>query len=412
MGRGDHYPRQLRVVLEAALRDSPIVVLVGPRQAGKTTLVREVVPDEPAYADLDDPTVLDQAQRSPKDFLASLPLPAAIDEVQRAPGLILPLKSLVDRDRRPGRVLLTGSADPFATHAAPDSLAGRTEALTLWPLSEVELRRRKPTFLDRAFAGEWPRASVPFSKSELIEILVRGHFPAAVARPEPERRAAWYRDYASALAQRDVPDLVRISSIGAVARLLRLLAARTAGLVNRADLARDAGLPPSTLGRYLDLLQRLFVFHLTPAWFRNVGKRLIKMPKLHLVDTGLATALLGIDAVGLESDETRLGPLAETCVAMELLKQASWHRKRPALHHFRTEAGAEVDLVLESPDGAIVGVEVKASADFGDRDLRGLRVLAEIAGKRFARGILLHAGRLVEAVGPRLVAAPIASLWK
>jgi hypothetical protein len=411
VSKDDRFPRLLRPALEVALRDSPIVVLVGPRQAGKTTLVRELVPDEAAYADLDDPAMLDRAQRSPKDFLASLPIPAVVDEVQRAPGLILPLKSLVDRDRRPGRVLLTGSADPFAPHAAPDSLAGRTETLTLWPLSEVELRRTTPGFIDRAFAGEWPRASIPGSRSELIRLLVRGHFPAAVARAEPERRAAWYRDYANALAQRDVPGLARISSVGPVATLLRLLAARTAGLVNRADLARDAGLPASTLGRYLDLLHRVFVFHLTPAWFRNVGKRLTKMPKLHLVDTGLAAALLGLDAAGVEADASRLGALAETFVAMELLKQASWHRARPTLHHFRTEAGAEVDLVLEAPDGAIVAIEVKASTDFGERDLRGLRMLAEIAGKRFARGILLHAGRLVQPLGPKLVAAPIGSLW-
>lgn len=405
-------PRRLRPALEAALRDSPIVILVGPRQAGKTTLVRELVPDEPAYVDLDDPTVLHEAQHAPKDFLASLPIPAAIDEVQRAPGLILPLKSLVDRDRRPGRILLTGSADPFASHPVPDSLAGRTETLTLWPLSEVELRGKAPTFIDRAFDREWPRATLRSSRGEVVDLVVRGHFPAALARADHARRTAWYRDYAAALAQRDVPGLARVSSIGAVANLLRLLAARTAGLVNRADFARDAGLPPSTFGRYLDLLHRLFVFHSTPAWFRNVGKRLTKMPKLHLMDTGLAAALLGLDAEGLEANESRLGAFVETFVAMELLKQASWHPKRPVLHHFRTEAGPEVDLVLEAPDGSIVGIEVKTSADFGERDLRGLRVLAEVAGKQFRRGVLLHTGRVAETMGPRLVAAPIATLWQ
>jgi predicted AAA+ superfamily ATPase len=250
---------------------------------------------------------------------------------------------------------------------------------------------------------EWP---------DLLERVVRGGYPEVVQRTQTDRRRAWWEAYLKTLLERDVRDLANIEGLHELPRLLRILAARTGGLQNFADVGRLAGISTSTLKRYVALLRALYLHLEIPGWHRNLEKRLIKAPKTYLNDSGLACHLRGVDAKALAKDRNRAGAVVENFVAMELVKQISWSRTRPTLHHFRDVSGHEVDFVLEAPDGRIAGIEVKCSSDLGSRDWRGLETLAALAGKDFVRGIILYTGRQRLASGNNLLALPIGSLWK
>ncbi|MFV1959749.1 MAG: ATP-binding protein [Planctomycetota bacterium] len=214
------------------------------------------------------------------------------------------------------------------------------------------------------------------------------------------------------MLSRDVRDLARIERLTELPGLLALLAARPMALLNYAELARSAGLAQSTLKRYLALLEGIFLVRTVRPWKRNLGKRLVKRPKILLADSGLAAYLLGIDAARLARDPALAGGLLEAFVAMEITKQTAWSKTAPALYHFRTHADQEVDLVLERRSGEVVGIEVKASSKVGGADLKGLRALADLAGPRFHRGIVLYTGTEVVPFGPRLHALPINALWR
>jgi len=295
------YPRHLAARIEAALSDTPAVFLAGARQAGKTTLARMLVDQGrlDAYVTLDDPTRLAAATHDPEGFLAALPPRAALDEVQRAPGLFPALRAAIDRDRRPGRFLLTGSADVLLLPGLAQVLAGRMEVLTLEPLSQGEREGRRERFLRDLFTPDGPAPGPPMARDEICRRIVAGGFPEPSARADPDRRAAWFDAYVTLVTQREVRELARIEGVAELPHLLRLLAARLGGLLNRAELARSAGLPHTTLTRYLTLLETLFLLRPLPAWATNRGKRLIRAPKVHLVDTGLVAHLLGLDAGGL-----------------------------------------------------------------------------------------------------------------
>ena len=404
-------PRSLASVVEDALTDTPVVMLVGARQTGKTTLVRDVAAKRKGttYVTLDDATALEAATADPAGFVAGLEGPAILDEIQRAPALLPAIKASVDRDRAPGRFLLTGSADVLALPKVSESLAGRMEVATLWPLSQGELEQRREGFVDVALSGGAPGRGMP--GAEAVSRILRGGYPEAAARPRADRRRAFFDAYVTTLLSRDVRDLAAIEAPGALRRLLHLLSIRTGALANHAELSRALGLPASTLKRYLALLQTLFLVQELPAWASNRGKRLVRAPRLHVVDTGLAATLAGVDAEAIARDRTLLGPLLESFVAAELRKQSGWSRERPVLHHFRTHGGQEVDLVLEDARGRVVGVEVKASATVTAADLGGLRALAELAGKSFVQGIVLYLGPDKVPFGPNLTACPLSCLW-
>ncbi len=405
-------PRHLRPVIEEALADTPAVMLVGARQTGKTTLARSIAARRAgtAYATLDDATALEGALSDPTGFVAGLDAAAVIDEVQKAPALLPAIKAAIDRERRPGRFLLTGSADVLALPRVSESLAGRMEVATLWPLSQGELAERREAFVDAVLRGERPSAGG--RREDVVLRVLRGGYPEATARERPARRRAFFESYVTTLVSRDVRDLAAIEAPGALRRLLQLLAARTGGVLNHSELARTLGIPVSTLKRYLALLETLFLVHELPAWASNRGKRLARAPKLHVVDTGLAAAVAGIDVDLIGRDRTLLGPLLESFVAAELRKQTGWSESRPVLHHFRTHAGQEVDIVLEDARGRVVGIEVKAAATVTGADLNGLRSLAEIAGKAFVQGIVLHLGPSSIPFGSNLVACPLPALWE
>lgn len=406
--------RQLEKQLLQALGDTPVTMLVGARQVGKSTLCRAIArgPHPARYVTLDDPTLYAAARSDPPGFVASLEGPVVIDEVQRCPELFGALKVDVDRERRPGRYLLTGSANVLLLPRLSDSLAGRMEVLTLWPLSQGEADGRREGFLDRIFGrtlSAGPASAV--SRADVLSRALRGGYPEVVQRRAPERRRAWFRSYLMTLLQRDVRELAQIEGLTALPTLLSLLATRAAAPLNYADLARAAGLPATTLKRYLALFETLFLVRPIPAWSTNRSKRLIKTARLVFVDTGLLAHLAGATADRLQAEYSHAGPLLENFVTMELLKQASWDSRHPEVFHFRTHAGQEVDLVLEADDGRVVGIEVKAAGSAGTGDFRGLQALREAAGRRFHRGIVLYQGRETVPFGKDQWAMPIDALW-
>jgi uncharacterized protein len=401
--------RQIIETVTAALRDTPVVLLVGPRQAGKSTLAQTFVPPD-RYLTLDEATTLAAAQRDPAGFLAPFDALTVIDEIQRAPDLLLAVKVAVDRRRRPGRFLLTGSANVLFVPRVSESLAGRMELLTLYPLSQGEIAGRREGFLDVVFADRLPRAPSAPDRTEIARRILRGGFPDAYGRPEPRRRR-WYASYVTAVLERDVRELAHIDRLTAMPDLLTLLASRIASLLNLADIGRGIGLPYATLQRYMTLLQTTFLVRLMPAWATNLGSRVTKAPKIAFVDTGLAAALLQLTEARLFAESVLWGGLLENFIGLELLKQASWHPDPPQIFHFRTPKGAEVDLVLER-NGHVVGVEVRSTQTATAEDFRGLRTLAELSGRRFHRGVVLYLGRQVVAFGPNLHAVPLTGLWE
>jgi len=404
--------RNIEDAVHQALADTPVVLLNGPRQTGKTTLAQMITEKAGArYYSLDDAATLASAAGDPSGFVRNLSGPVVIDEIQKAPDLFPAIKLAVDKDRQPGQFLLTGSANVMTLPRLSESLAGRMEIIPLFPFSSGELAGQREGFLKRLFDGTIARTKPVSVKDDLPARLVRGGYPEAAQRESDDRRAAWFASYISTILQRDVRDLARVDALHSLPNLLKLLAARVSGLLNVADVSRDAGLPHTTLVRHLALLETVFLVHRLPAWSPNLGKRLVKAPKLHLVDSGLACHLLGADARRLTEDRPLLGRLLETFVVSELRKQLSWSDPRTTLFHFRTTAGAEVDIVLEKPDGTVAAVEIKASATVGASDFNALTALRDQLGKRFAAGITLYLGDQVVPFGDKLTLVPLPALW-
>jgi predicted AAA+ superfamily ATPase len=400
--------------LQAALGDRPVVLLHGARQTGKTTLVRALAEaGHPArYVTFDALTALSAARNDPEGFLAGLEGPVVFDEVQRVPDLFLAIKAAVDRRRKPGQFLLTGSANALLMPRLAESLTGRMEIVPLWPLSQGEIEGVVEKFIDSVFTTVAPELARPATKQAVLDRILLGGFPEVLSLKTADRRGAWFDSYLATLLGRDVRDLARIEGLSELPRLLSLMAAQPFGLLNHADLARGAGLAQSTFKRYFALLEAVFLVRTIPAWHTNLGKRLVKSPRALICDSGLSCRLVGADSGRLRDDRKLFGGLLESFVAMELTKQISWSETAPTLHHFRTHSGAEVDFVLESRSGSVVGIEVKGAATVGASDFNGLKVLADAAGRRFHRGIVLYTGTEIVPFGPRLHAIPIDALWR
>ncbi len=401
--------RHIEGPLREALKDTPVVLLVGARQTGKSTLAQTLVPRN-QYVTFDDATILAAAKADPTGFIAQFDQLVVIDEAQRAPEIFLAMKAAVDRHRRPGRFLLTGSANVLMIPQIADSLVGRMEHLTLWPLSQGEITKRTEKFLDAVLSDRLPRTLNHVRRRQVLERVLRGGYPGAYSRREGRRRA-WFRSYITGVLQRDIRDLANIEGLTNLPRLLTLLASRTSGVFNLADISRGVGVPYTTLQRYMTLLETTFLIRLIPVWSGNLGSRVTKAPKLAFVDTALVAALLNLTEMRLVKEPALFGPLLENFVVMELLKQASWHPSEPQVFHFRTPKGAEVDVVLET-NGHLVGVEVKAAETLTGDDFRGLTMLASMTGRRFHRGMVLYLGERVVPFGKQLYAVPLSALWE
>lgn len=401
--------RLVRPRLLEALADTPVVLVHGPRQCGKTTLAQTL--RGYAYLTFDDTTQLAAAKADPAGFLADLPARVILDEIQRAPELFAPLKALVDRDRRPGRFVLTGSANVLLAPKLSDSLAGRMELLRLYPLAQCELAGSKSGFIEALFSANFKAKPYGRLGAELAERIVAGGYPAALARGAGRRRREWYRAYLETLVQRDVRELARISSLNVMPRLLQLAAGQTARLFNVSELAAPFQLSRPTIRDYVTLFERIFLIELLLPWHSNRLSRLVKTPKLHLGDTGLASSLLGLEAGALSKDRPLLGQLLETFVFQELRRQAGWHADAIDFYHFRDKDGCEVDMVLEREGRMVAGVEVKAAATVTEADFRGLRKLRAASGERFVCGLVLYDGERTVRFAQDLFAVPVKALW-
>ena len=404
------YPRFVEHRVREAMADTRVVLICGPRQSGKTTLARWIAGDDIPFVTLDDATAFDAASADPVGFVRGLDR-AVIDEVQRAPGLVLAIKTAVDADPRAGRFLLTGSANLMTLPRVADSLAGRMGIIRLLPLAQAELRGARPSFLDRAFAGKTPETTTPVVGEDLVETVLAGGYPEALTRSGWRRRRDWHLDYIEAIVQRDVRDVARIEQLSSMPRLLRVLAEHSGQLVNYSGFGAPLGMNHVTTQRYVGVFENLFLVHALPPWYTNTLKRLVKSPKLHFLDAGLLAALRDLSPERLRRDRRLFGTLLESFVYGELLKLASWSDDRYSFSHFRDKERNEVDIVIEDGRGRVVGVEVKASATVSAGDFAGLRRLAAGCGDRFASGLVLyHHGRAVP-FDDRMAAAPVSALW-
>jgi len=366
------------------------------------------------YLTFDDPGILAAARHDPNGFIAGLNLPVTLDEIQYVPELFPVIKAAIDRNRRPGRFLLTGSANVMLLPKLSESLAGRMEILTLWPFSQGELREAREDFVEVLFSrshANWPGKRPPVSWGELLETMVAGGYPPAVARPNPARREAWFQSYVMTMLQRDIRDLANIADVTAIPRLLSVVAARAGNLLNFADLSRTMALPQTTLKRYFALLQGTFLLQLLRPWARNLGKRVIQTPKVYLNDSGLLAHALGGTVDRLKTEKSLAGAVLENFVLMELRKQSTWSKIRPGLFYWRTASGQEVDFVLEDRSGKVAGIEVKAAATVGSNDVRGLQALADAVGTNWTRGVVLYSGTEVIPFAANLHAVPLSRLW-
>lgn len=405
------FERHLAARLSAALEDSPVVFVHGARQCGKSTLVQSVSTRRKArYVTLDEAGTLSAARADPQGFLAGLETPVVIDEVQACPALLPAIKVAVDRRREPGRYLLTGSANALVVPELSRSLVGRVELLSLRTLSQGEIAGTTDGFVDWLFSSDPVPASFP-KVADIGARVVAGGYPEVIARRSSERRVAWFEAYVTTILQRDVRDLADVEGLHQLPQLLRLLAARSASIVNFSEISRALALPQTTLKRYFALLEAVFLIQRLPAWSTNLGKRFARSPKLFVLDSGLAAHLQGIDGAAWKEPATRRGPLLENFVFSEIEKQLGWNSVRARLHHYRAHEGDEIDFILEDPRGRVVGVEVKASATPSASDAAPLRKLAQELGSRFVRGVVLHCGTEVVPFDRRVHALPVSALW-
>lgn len=404
-------PRHAAELIKESLDDTPAVMVIGPRQCGKTTLVRDILGDDRRYITLDDETQLRAVSADPVGYIRDIDR-AAIDEVQHVPSLLRAIKKAIDDDRRPGRFLLTGSANVLTLPKVSESLAGRMSIVHLLPLAQSEIRRTgRPEFLDRIFAGRRPRPDSSLFGHDLVHAVLTGGYPEMLKRTGARRRSSWARDYLEAIIQRDVKTIADIERIDKMPALLRTLAAHAAQLANLNVIAAATSIDHKTASKYLGIFEQLFLLRRLPAWSNNRLKRLVKAPKIHFLDPGLLATLTETTEEKIARDRTLFGPVLECFVFGEILKQVAWSERLVSLGHYRDKDQYEVDIVVESSSGDIVGLEVKAAASVRGGDFNGLRRLAAATGDRFKLGLVLYDGNEVVPFGKDLFAAPVSSLW-
>ncbi len=408
------FPRFISSPIIEALADRPVVLITGARQTGKTTLVREILKKvhSAQYITLDDLSIRNAAQNDPQGFLARYSGPLIIDEIQLAPELLSAIKLEVDSNRQAGRFLLTGSANVLTVPRISESLAGRMEIFNLFPLSQGELSSKKEAFIDWLFSEKFELSS--FSKSNdrsLMNRIINGGYPEIVQKSDASRKEAWFRNYVTTILQRDIRDLANINGLTQMPRLLELLATRITTLVNFSELSRSIQIPHTSLKRYLALFETTFLTYRLPSWSGNLGKRIVKSPKLFFTDSGLASSFLGEDIDSLAKPSHQSGALLENFILSELYKQKTWSKTNPHFFHFRSQTGQEVDFILEDRKRRCIGIEVKSSSTVRFDDFKALKWFKENTSQ-FLRGIVLYRGQEMIPFGGDLYAVPIDAMWQ
>lgn len=405
--------RSIEKNLKKALQVAPVTMLLGARQVGKSTLAQKVARETNAsYITFDSVTALAAASNDPQGYVANLPHPVVLDEIQRVPEIFLSLKLDVDQNRIAGRYLLTGSANVLSLPKIADSLAGRMRILYLYPLSQQEITGNQSNFVDFSFEGNFQElTSSKVETADLITRVLKGGYPEVIEQSVEERKL-WFDSYLTTILQRDIQDLAKVEGLRELPQLLHLLAARSATLLNYSAISREAKLANTTTKRYISLFEATYLIDILPAWTANISKRVIKSPKLIFADTGLVCNILDFDGNYLRDNRTVLGQLLENFVALEIIKQASWSKMLPRTYHYRTHDNSEVDIVLEGSAGRLVGVEVKLAQSVGAKDFKGLLELRDTFPEKFTKGVLLYTGDEVVPFGEKLWAIPLNTLWE
>lgn len=322
------------------------------------------------------------------------------------------IKKLVDENRKGRRLILTGSADVMTLPQVADSLAGRIEIHNLWPLSQTEILGKRSKFLNTLVAADGRFQSHKHSWKDIIEAIRAGGYPEALQRETEGRKAKWFESYIGAVLQKDIRNLANIEGLTQLPNILQFIGTRVGSTINLSDIARLSGVKNTTLQRYMALLEHVFLILKIPAWTPNIEGQFVKSPKIFLNDTGLLCHLRGGSVDSLMVNRTTAGAFLENFIVMEIIKQLSWSDLFLKPYHFSVHSGAEVDLVLEDRKKQLYGIEVKSTASVGQNDFKGLKRLAEVAGKKFQRGIVLYGGEhMVGGFGENLQAVPLSAVW-
>lgn len=411
------FDRHLLPLILISLENSPAVLLVGPRQSGKTTTVTKIA-DGNGFDFVSFDSIANQAAalEDPVGFIETRKKPLILDEVQRVPQVFLPIKVDIDKHRNVhGRYVLTGSANPLLVPKLGDALTGRMLLLQMWPLSQGELVGIEESFLDRVFAKDFGYSEViQFSRQELIKKVCLGGFPGMLLAKNERGRKAWCDSYLSLSLQKDVQELAHIEGLSHMPKLLQIVATRVGSILNYSDLANSANIPLTSVRRYMQLLHSLFLLHSIPAWSRNLGKRLTKSPKVYFIDTGILIHTLDFDEHRLKETPAIFGGVAENFVINELCKQITWaNKKRIKIYYCRlSDNRSEIDIILEDERGKVVGIEVKSGETPSSDDFKHLKQLKELVGNDFLRGVVLYSGKDKVPFGSGNWAVPISDLWK
>lgn len=410
------YQRYIVENIVDSFADTPVILINGARQVGKSTLCKSLIKEglfQAEYLTMDDPVVLEAATSDPMGFLLDQPDTLIIDEIQRAPELFVSLKKLIDDDRQKRRVVLSGSANVLALPRLSDSLAGRMGIYDLWPLSQDEIRGRKSNFLEILFSKEERFKSTGFEWKEIAACLSKGGYPESLNRNSLERRANWFESYMRTILQKDIQELTKIEGLKELPDILQMIALRISSTLNMSSISGQLGVKHTTFRRYLSLLQNIFLLVQLPAWSTNAEGRFVKSPKIYINDTGLLSYLMGdLDNEELYASRSTAGPALENFVVMEIIKQATWCKKRLKLFHFSIHQGAEVDIVIEQGPKRIYGIEVKSAATVSKEDFKGLKKLRELSKDRFKKGIVLYTGEKTVSFEQDLKAVPVSALWE
>ncbi|AYD47789.1 ATP-binding protein [Arachidicoccus soli] len=409
------YERFINPFIKDALKDTPVILISGARQTGKSTLCKQLIEKgifTGTAVTLDDPTTLAAAKTDPLGFLLSQNKHLIIDEVQRAPEIFLSIKKLVDEDRMQRRYILTGSSEVMALPTLSDSLAGRIEMHHLWPLSQGEIKGAKSNFLDILISENGRFSNTDCSWEALVENMLIGGYPEVLERETEIRRDKWFSSYITAILQKDIKDLANIEGLTQLPNVLQLIAIRAGSTINLSDIARLSGIKNTTLQRYMALLEQVFLINKIPAWTPNAEGKYVKSPKIYINDSGLLSYLRG-EGKRLLEDRTTAGLILENFVSMEIIKQITWSDTYLKPYHFSTHKGAEVDIVLEDKYRNLYAIEVKSKASVNEKDFRGLKHFAALTGPKFKKGIVLYSGNQTIGGfgGKNLQAVPISSLW-
>lgn len=415
----------IRRYLQAEILDSlehfPVLLLTGARQVGKSTLAQELIGQswKAPYLTLDDRAVLDAALRDPDGFVSGTPTPVVIDEVQKAPDLMRAIKKIVDRHREPGQYLLTGSANIMTLASVSETLAGRVALDTLYPFGWPEiLKKPTPTILKDLFevksskelVKRLPKTSENDYRDEIIQSILVGGYPAPALMGSNKARHRWFSSCRQTYLERDLLNIKSIENIPDFNRLLSLVAFRTGGLLNLSDLSRESGLPFTTLRRYMNLLEVTYQVFLLRPYFTNIGKRLVKTPKIYMTDTGMASYLRGIEDWSALEHQGQTGAIVETWVALELLKLLPVSDHRLRLYFWRTQSGQEVDFLVERGQ-KLVAIEVKWGHRIHDSDVVNLERCAEDLKGKLHFSVILYGGTDIVPFSPTIVAIPFPSFF-